>query len=319
MPKSNRGFARLAWLTLAWNVIVILWGAWVRASGSGAGCGSHWPLCNGEVIPTDPAVETLIELTHRLSSGVALILVVALWWLARRWPKGERVRTAANWSLVFIIGEAAIGAMLVLLGLVATNTSAARGWVMGFHLCNTFVLLGALTLTACWSTDQGPAPSRRVAPELVKPALLAVIGMMLVGATGAIAALGDTLFPAASLADGLAADLDASSHMLLRLRGLHPLIAVVVSLLLLQLAGRIRRRGNPAATSLANWLTVAVFLQVALGGLNVVLLAPVWMQLVHLAMADVVWIVLVMALAAVFTPPAEATAPQKRSMSSSIT
>jgi heme A synthase len=144
--------------------------------------------------------------------------------------------------------------------------------------------------------------------------------MMLVGATGAIAALGDTLFPAGSLVEGLAADLDPSSHLLLRLRGLHPLIAVVVSLLLLQLAGRIRRRVDPTAKSLANWLTVAVFLQVALGGLNVVLLAPVWMQLVHLAMADVVWITLVMALAAAFTPAAPAaTVPQKRSMSSSIT
>ena len=83
MTVSDRTFSRWAWLTLAWNVVVILWGAWVRASGSGAGCGSHWPLCNGEVLPTDPKVETLIEFTHRLSSGVALVLVVVLWWWAR--------------------------------------------------------------------------------------------------------------------------------------------------------------------------------------------------------------------------------------------
>lgn len=297
---APRSFTRFAWATLAWNVLVILWGAFVRASGSGAGCGSHWPLCNGEVVPTDPAVATLIELTHRLTSGVALILVFVLWWVSRQWGKGHQVRRAAFWSLIFVLGEAALGAALVIFGWVADDPSTARVWVMGLHLCNTFLLLGALTLTASWSTGD-ELPRREHAPALVKPALWAVIGMMLVGATGGVAALGDTLFPANTLAEGLASDFDRESSWLVRLRTLHPLVAVVVAMGLLQLAGLVRRRPHPHAATRANWLAVLVFLQVILGGINVILLAPTWMQLVHLAMADAVWIALILALSAGFS------------------
>ena len=75
-PRS--GFAAYAWAVLGFNLLVILWGAFVRATGSGAGCGSHWPLCNGEVLPRAPALATLIEFSHRLTSGVALLLVIGL-------------------------------------------------------------------------------------------------------------------------------------------------------------------------------------------------------------------------------------------------
>ncbi|MFN8454080.1 MAG: COX15/CtaA family protein [Anaerolineae bacterium] len=77
MVKLDR-FAKYVWTVLAYNLAVILWGAFVRASGSGAGCGSHWPLCNGEVIPRTPQMETLVEFTHRLTSGLALLLVIGL-------------------------------------------------------------------------------------------------------------------------------------------------------------------------------------------------------------------------------------------------
>ncbi len=52
---SQAWFSRYAWGVLLWNVLVALWGAYVRATGSGAGCGSHWPTCNGEILPRAPA------------------------------------------------------------------------------------------------------------------------------------------------------------------------------------------------------------------------------------------------------------------------
>lgn len=299
---TPRTISRFAWLTLGWNVLVILWGAWVRASGSGAGCGSHWPLCNGEVVPTDPAIETLIEVTHRATSGIALILVVALLIVVcREFPRGAVARRGAWWSLVFILAEALLGAALVIFGLVVDDASPARAWVVGFHLCNTFLLLGALTLTALWTGGE-PAPRWATAPALRGLALAAVGGLLVVGATGAISALGDTLFPVSSLAGGLAQDLDPDSHLLLRLRALHPLVAVAVALVLVQLASSVRRRPHPAAARRANWLTTLVFLQIIVGGLNVILLAPTWLQLAHLAIADGVWIALVATLSAGFAP-----------------
>src|SRR5512136_1928461 len=142
---------RFAWLVLAWNVAVILWGAFVRASGSGAGCGAHWPLCNGEVVPRAPALETMVEFMHRATSGIALLLVVALAaWVFRARPKGHPARRAAGASVVFILVEAAVGAALVLFGLVAENDSVARALFMAGHLANTFVLLACLTLAAHW-------------------------------------------------------------------------------------------------------------------------------------------------------------------------
>ena len=141
-------FTRYAWGVLAANLAVILWGAFVRATGSGAGCGNNWPTCNGEIIPRAPSTETLIELTHRATSGIALLLVVALAvWARRVYGPGHRVWHGAAWSLFFMFGEAAIGAGIVLFELVADNESMARALFMAVHLGNTFLLLAALTLT----------------------------------------------------------------------------------------------------------------------------------------------------------------------------
>ena len=120
-------FARYSWITLAYNIAVILWGAYVRATGSGAGCGEHWPLCNGVVIPRDPSVATLIEYSHRITSGFALIAVVVLLvWVWRACAPGHPARRGAVWTVVFMLTEAAVGAGLVLFQLVADNASMAR-------------------------------------------------------------------------------------------------------------------------------------------------------------------------------------------------
>jgi len=118
---------RFAWVVLGWNLAVILWGAFVRASGSGAGCGAHWPLCNGEVLPRAPALATMVEFTHRATSGVALLLVLALvLWVFRSRPAGHPARRAAAMAGALILTEAAVGAGLVLFRLVAQDESVAR-------------------------------------------------------------------------------------------------------------------------------------------------------------------------------------------------
>jgi cytochrome c oxidase assembly protein subunit 15 len=297
--------ARFAWIVVAWNLAVIGWGAYVRATGSGAGCGQHWPLCNGEIVPRAPAIATMIELTHRLTSGLALLallaLVVAVW---RSRPAGHPARRAAGWSMLFMLTEAGVGAGLVLFELVADNASLARALFMAVHLANTFLLLGAMTLTARWLED-GPVgmslERRRGRAAIIG---LLTLGVLVVGVSGAVAALGDTLFPATSLAHALEQDLSPTSHMLLRLRVIHPTLAVIVALALIVIAPRLpieagetRAGGGPGldpGLGPGTWVALLAALQAALGGLNVVLLAPVWLQLVHLLVADLLWIAVVL-------------------------
>ena len=294
---------RVAWLTLGWTVAVILWGAFVRATGSGAGCGAHWPLCNGEVVPRAPLLETMVEYTHRLTSGVALLLVLALAaWVFRERPKGHPARWAAMASVFFILTEAGVGAALVLLRLVAENESVARALFMAGHLANTFMLLAALALTAHWcGTD---APLRR---DLLRRDGwvfgLAFLVLLLVGKSGAVAALGDTLYPAQSLLAGLAQDLSPTATILVRLRVLHPLIAVAGTLAVAFAAARVLQAIEDSGTRRWAWAVAGLALaQLGAGMLNLILLAPVWMQIVHLLLADVLWIALVLLAARALAP-----------------
>ena len=292
---------------MAYILLVIVWGAFVRATGSGAGCGNNWPTCNGEVVPRAPAVETLIEYTHRITSGVALILVAVLVVAAFRvFPARHRVRIGAVVSLIFILIEAAIGAGLVLFELVGDNASIARAVYMAVHLANTFFLLSALAITAHWSGG-APAPASWRGNRL-SAGFWASTGILLaIGVTGAVAALGDTLFPATSLTEGLRQDLSPTAHVLIQLRVLHPFIAFLGSLFLLSFVAKVRKLipaakgadGGPASVAAqarryATLLNVLVLTQLALGSLNIVLMAPVWMQLVHLLMADLLWISLML-------------------------
>jgi heme a synthase len=281
--------ARFAWAVLIYTIGVILWGAYVRATGSGAGCGSHWPLCNGEVVPRAPTIETLIEYSHRLTSGLALIAVVVLLvWTWRACAAGHPARRGAAWSVFFMLTEAAVGAGLVLFELVADNASMARAIFMAAHLVNTFILVGAITLTAWWLSGAPRvqlAGQGRAALALGAGALALILASM----SGAVAALGDTLFPATSLAEALRADLSATSHILIRLRVLHPALAIAAGLLTVAIARRLRpndRRAGPLRSA----VVALVVIQIAGGLVNVLLLAPVWMQIVHLLIADALWI-----------------------------
>lgn len=290
--KWNR-FAKFAWLVVGYNILVILWGAFVRASGSGAGCGSHWPLCNGEVIPMNPGTERLIEFTHRTMSGVALVLVVGLIvWAFRNYSWG-RVRYGALASGFFILTEALLGASLVLFGWVGMDQSVMRVYSMGLHLVNTFLLLAAMTLTAWWASE-GNAIQLRGQSARVLPLAVALLGVIAVGMSGAVTALGDTLFPAASLAQGIQQDLNPTAHFLIQLRVIHPLMAIGVGAYLMLLTVWLTNPDVALTRPFAVALRLLVAAQWIAGLVNIVLLAPIWMQIAHLLLADLVWIVLLL-------------------------
>lgn len=287
--------AWVAWSAIVYNLAVILWGAYVRASGSGAGCGAHWPLCNGEVVPRAPRVATMIELTHRLTSGVAMIVVFALAVLAwRAYPAGHRVRRGAVASAIFMLLEALVGAGLVLFELVAHDASMKRALSISIHLTNTLLLVASLVATAWWASGGAAVRLRRqgAVAWIVGVTCVLMIG---VGMSGAIAALGDTLFPSRSVAEGLAQDFSAGAHLFVRLRVAHPFLAVAGAVCILAAATAARiLRPTRAVRVLSHALTALVVLQISAGLVNVALLAPVWMQLVHLLLADAVWIALVL-------------------------
>jgi len=302
---------------VVYNLGVILWGAYVRATGSGAGCGAHWPLCDGRIVPRSLGVATLIEYSHRLTSGLALVSVVLLWlWVRRTVPAGHPARRGALMSVIFMLLEAAVGAGLVLFELVADNASMARALFMAVHLTNTFLLVAWMTLTAWWlSGGDAVALSRRPGRSATAAGVLAAV--VVVGVSGAIAALGDTLFPSRTLADALAADLSPTSHLLIRLRMLHPAFAVATAVLLVAVSPLLAGWAvDPRATRLARAVAGLAITQVVAGVVNVVLLAPVWLQLVHLLLADLLWIALVL-LCAVALPRTSHEAAQTVALTSS--
>ncbi|HWQ03947.1 MAG TPA: COX15/CtaA family protein [Longilinea sp.] len=289
---KNHRFAVYSGFVLFYNVAVIVWGAFVRATGSGAGCGSHWPTCNGQVIPRAPQIETIIEFIHRASSGLTLVLVAILVILTWRiFDKKSMVRKSAAAALLFVLLEAALGAGLVLFGWTAENNSVGRAIMMMVHLANTFLLLASLTLTWLWSAGGAPT-GIKIQSRKAWLLVFSLVGILILGASGAITALGDTLFPATSVLQGMQAEFSGAAHFLLRLRVFHPVIAVLAGVLVYIAAlPYTKDQSNRSATKTA-WLAVALFvLQFCLGGLNVILLAPVWLQLVHLLFSNLVWIV----------------------------
>ncbi len=298
----SKSFERFAWIFLAYLIGVILYGAWVRITGSGAGCGSHWPLCDGEVTPLNPDTEKLIEYTHRVTSGLCgvfgLILVGWAWRIDRAGPMFR----AAAWTLFFILVEGALGAVLVLQGLVADDDSAARALVVAIHLANTLALMAFAALTA-WRAGGRPSAHRRERPKFTRRFALGLALIVITSMSGAVTALGDTLFPiepafGPGLLDKIAEGASSANHFLVRMRALHPAMALAAAAywawLLAPLARRQRRGWAAAALTL-------IALEVVAGVLNIALAAPGWLQIVHLFLAAAFWV------AALLTGFSEAT------------
>ena len=285
-------FTRFAWFVLGWNIVVILWGVFLRASKSGDGCGQHWLTCQGEVIPSAPELKTLIEYSHRITSFLAFVSVlVLLIWAFRKFEKGSAVRKTALISFIFVVTEALVGAGLVLTGNTAETLTAARPFWMAGHLLNTFILLAFLTLSAHFASG-GSAMIDRVPGKYRSMIFLGVATIFIVGITGSIAALASMLFPSGTLTEGLARDFSGTSNMLLRLRLLHPITAILTSVFLIFLAGWLAKEsGNDLRVK--RWSTVIsmlVLAQIAFGAATLLTLAPILMQLGHLLLADLIWI-----------------------------
>lgn len=284
---------KLAIWAFVMNLIVILQGAFVRATGSGAGCGSHWPTCHGEVIPLSFTTETIIEFSHRGLSGVVLLL--GAWLLLRGWQM-RRERPGFFWfasaSAVLVIVEALLGAATVLFDLTGDNVSTARGIMVAAHLVNSMILIGALTGTLVFSRKNTPRWPLNMAgqPLLTTAFTLGLVLMLIIMFTGGIAAMGNTMFPAESLAEGVAMDFDQDSHPLVRLRVLHPIIAVSVGIYLFLALG-FARTNKPVveAKRLSQVLLGTYIAQLVVGVVNLAMLAPTVLQLLHLGVAVAVF------------------------------
>ena len=288
--QFNR-YAKFAWFVLAYNVVVVLWGAFVRATGSGAGCGAHWPVCNGVVIPREPAVETIIEFSHRLSSGLAFIFVlILLIWAFRSFAKGDKIRSAASWAMVFMVTESLVGASLVLFRWVEADDSVPRVFMMGVHLANTFILLAFIALTAYYASGGGRVRFR--GQGLVGTlAILALIAMIVMSVSGGVIALGDTLV----LEEGISPEDSPVVAFLISIRLSHPTLAILVSAFLVIVSRYIAVARPSRYTRRAAQMILAIALvELGVGLVNVVLHAPVWIQLVHLLIASTVWLATVL-------------------------
>jgi len=291
--------ATFAWATLAYTLFVIVWGSLVRITGSGAGCGQHWPTCHGEIIPTDPVLETIIEFGHRVTSGLTVIVIgILMVWAARQFGMGSFGKRMGRLSFVFILIECLIGAALVLLEYVATNASPWRAVWMAGHLGNTFLLTGFL-LGVVWAAVGKRAPSWR-ALGAVRPVVAALaLGILVVTMTGGVTALGDTLFPIdtanTTLLERLRGEQDGVTHFLMQLRIVHPVLATVLGLALVVVP--LNQAGNAdAGVGEKRWAAILAAVstsQVLFGAANIVLSAPAWMQVGHLLLALALWLVFV--------------------------
>jgi heme A synthase len=283
-------FSIVAWTTLTFSVLVILGGTIVRATGSGDGCGETWPKCGDQFIPPNPAVETIIEFSHRASSflagiGVAIVFILAMWFF----PKRHIVRKAAMWSGIFLVLEALLGAALVRYGWVDDDVSVGRMIAVPLHLTNTFLLLGALTLTAWWGSGY-QKPQRALRSHSGRWIVIGVLVIIVMGATGALNALADTVFPANSIAGDLAEKFGPTAPALSRLRIVHPVMAVIGGLVIAWIATGQARHGSERSRKIASVVTIIVLSQMFIGIANIFFFTPLSVQLIHLMVADVLWI-----------------------------
>lgn len=297
---------RFAWGVLAYFILVILWGGLVRATGSGAGCGEHWPLCNGTIMQHSPRVDTMIEFTHRITSGLSFFSAVGLMvWTLAGTVRGHLARSASIAVVVFTMVEAILGALLVKLGLTAQSQSPLRAPYLALHLTNTLLLLAALTLTAHMLGRRHGFTSRTIRLEAPIGAIAVIFVVLVVGVTGSLAALGDTLFPATSLGVALTQEFSRTSGWLVRWRWTHPAVALFASIFLIWLLAKaFQTKSHWNNRGLAVLVLVLLGTQYLIGLLDVLLLAPTWLQIAHLLGADVLWSALVVLAARITLVPA---------------
>lgn len=289
MTRSQ--YKKFAFSLLIYTILVILWGAWVRISHSGDGCGDTWPLCHGRLIPEAERGKTWVEYGHRLMSGVYGLVVIYFWWVARKlYQPGHFARKAAVATLIFTITEALLGAKLVLFKLVTTNDTPYRAFVMALHQVNSFMLTGAVALVAVAALSSTEAHKSSSPKQVYRffPWIIVAIGI-----TGAWASLSNSLFPTDNLWEGFMADFSSESHFLIRIRGLHPLFALLGGgglALYFWLKAQTAELAEIQKRSLQ--MSVLLIFGIIFGIATLLLHAPVWMKIVHLALAHSIWVVM---------------------------
>ena len=264
------------------SILSILAGAFVRATGSGDGCGATWPTCKGRIIPALSDTSELIEFSHRSVSGVLLIVTLIIFAKTRKFQKDSLVRTVTNYLTFFVIFEALIGAVIVIFEWVGLNSSLPRIIAVPIHLVNTFGLLGCYAILFKILDKNIEEINSMFNKNFIFISSL----FLLSGATGSIAALADVLFPSASFIEGFLADFDRTSEVLTRLRILHPIVSSALSLVLYAYSIRINKKYNIRVKPLQILILVAVFL----GFLNVLSNIILPLSISHLAIADFLWI-----------------------------
>jgi len=300
-PSTRSPVASLALVMTIATLLVVLFGAVVRVTGSGAGCGQHWPTCHGDIAHLPRSIETWIELTHRTTSGLDFLGVVALVVVAwQRLPVRHPARVAALGALLLMLVEVAIGARLVLLNLVGSNMSFDRAVVMPAHLVTTSMLLGTLAAASYFASASRVAPepdrSQRQRAAMRRAfwwVTLTGVVLLLVSMTGAVTALGDTVYPVrgATTLEHIQNDQAEGAHFLAKLRVVHPLLALAGVGGLWIAASRARAAARaPLIQGTGALLYWGGALALAIGTANVALGAPGYMQIVHLAMASLLWI-----------------------------
>lgn len=269
-------------LGIVLSILSILAGAFVRATGSGDGCGSTWPTCKGKIIPQLSDSSEVIEFSHRSISGILLIVTLIIFIKSRNMSKGTIVRTTVNFLTFFVVFEAAIGAVIVLYEWVGLNSSLPRIIAVPIHLVNTFGLLACYAVLYKVLLNNFKNIKQLWDRRFVFVAFL----FLLSGATGSITALADVLFPSASFYEGLMEDFDRTSELLTRLRILHPIVATGLSVALIIESRKIQKDYKIDV----KFLQLLVIVAVTLGVLNVLSNIVLLLSIFHLAIADLLWI-----------------------------
>ena len=296
MARSSSILYGSSWILVVYTLLIIAWGAWVRISGSGAGCGDHWPLCHGTAVPLGAEWRTWIEVSHRYSTALFGILVIAqIAFIRTLMPSGHPARRWVWLTLLLTISEALIGRFLVKQGLVNESQSIYRLVVMPLHLLNTSLLLCAEVATAeslrsglcnsstIYSHSNIYSHSKRRTLHIYALAI-AVIALLI---SGAIAALGSHLMPSQSLLDGLQHDLSLDAHPAVRLRVLHPLLGLLIPMgLWLFITFSANDTSTPQAVAARKHLLWALAITVLIGISTLGLLSPTWLKLLHLTAAN---------------------------------
>lgn len=289
LSSMKNSYARFAFFLLLYTILVIIWGAWVRISHSGDGCGDTWPLCQGRLIPEAERAKTWIEYAHRLMSGLYGWVVLFFYWKVRKnFPKGSALRRATGWVVIFMISEALLGAKLVLFKLVGSNDTPYRAFVMALHQVNSMLLTGATTLAFLNANAEAGVDVGKKFVEKKTVALAALF--LLITVFGAFAALSGTLFPSASLMEGFWADVADNSHYLVKLRGLHPLLAILIGGSMMGFYWwKAQSSADEQVQKAAGQAALAMLIGIAFGISTLLALSPVWMKLTHLALAHTMW------------------------------